>query len=224
MPNPQSEETKTSSNVQENSLQNNLLIKDPSTLNSAYSQGSIMNESNNINSKHIISTSDRQSLDQASTNAANSYKSKVQASTTLMDNGFSDFETFSSTSGNNIGSHSQRNSPNEPLSDQNEGYRAMIVFGLATTIAIVYFYYKLRGLKEREKVHYGILDDREFELRHLSMSDDDDENDNGAGFDMRGSSVNRGIKNGSGLGQGVIDSDEDETEDVVYARRPNRYI
>lgn len=64
--------------------------------------------------------------------------------------------------------------------EEEEGYRALLVFGIASVLAAIYFYVKLKKIKDRERHHYGILDDREFELRHLSMSSDEE-----VGFTMR---------------------------------------
>jgi len=57
------------------------------------------------------------------------------------------------------------------------GFRAFVVFGVATLIAGVYFYVKLRRIKQRDEIQYGLLDDREFELRHLELSDSSSEED-----------------------------------------------
>jgi len=56
-----------------------------------------------------------------------------------------------------------------------ESYRALLVFGVISLTCGIYFYYKLKKIREKERVHYGILDDREFELRHLSLTDDEDD-------------------------------------------------
>jgi len=55
------------------------------------------------------------------------------------------------------------------------GFRALAVFGTAALIAIVYFYFKLKRVRDRERIHYGILDDREFELRHLDEDSSDED-------------------------------------------------
>jgi len=57
------------------------------------------------------------------------------------------------------------------------GLRALAVFGFASIFAIVYFYFKLKRIKAREQVQYGILEDSEFELRHLELSDDSEDDD-----------------------------------------------
>jgi len=66
----------------------------------------------------------------------------------------------------------------EPGEVPGMGLRAMAVFGIASIVAIVYFYFKLRRIKARDQIQYGLLDDREFELRHLELdSDSSDEDD-----------------------------------------------
>jgi len=66
--------------------------------------------------------------------------------------------------------------PTDNESTIQESYRALLVFGLISLGCGIYFYYKLKKIREKERVHYGILDDREFELRHLSLTDDEDDN------------------------------------------------
>lgn len=103
-----------------------------------------------------------------------------------------------------------------------EGSRALLVFGLASLIAGVYFYIKIKRVKDRERIHYGILDDREFELRHLSMSSDEE-----VGYSMRGShEVNtprnsrKGGRGGGGLGMNTSMVDSSDSEDAtVYSNR-----
>lgn len=94
-----------------------------------------------------------------------------------------------------------------------ESSRALLVFGLATILAAVYFYIKMKRIRDKEKIHYGILDDREFEMRHLSMSSDEE-----VGFSMRDAlEVNtpRNKKKKSVLGNALNSESSSDSEDDV---------
>ena len=111
----------------------------------------------------------------------------------------------------------------EPEDLAQEGARAFIVFGAATVIAAIYFYIKFKKIRDKERIHYGILDDREFELRHLSMSSDEE-----VGYSMRGTDEVNNPRRGMGGSRGsrkmkdnsCMDSSGSESEDAtVYSNK-----
>ena len=141
------------------SLQQNLMpmIKDPSAMNSAFSQSSMASSINDDQFTSITSTNsdaEKQSLKEASEAAVKTYKDSIQPVNSIVaDSGFQDFETLNTNSYRLSASASENDQNQENTSSNGEGSRALLVFGLATIIAVGYFYWKLKGIKERERVH-----------------------------------------------------------------------
>lgn len=79
----------------------------------------------------------------------------------------------------------------------------------------------MKNLKDKERIHYGILDDREFEMRHLSMSSDEE-----VGFSMRDAmEVNTprsNRKNKGGLGGGLMSESDSDSDDVTMYTSQSR--
>merc|ERR1712174_165976 len=100
-----------------------------------------LNTINNNQFPSITSTNsdaEKQSLKEASEAAVESYANSIQPVNSIVaDSGFQDFDPIST---NYRLSASMENDQQEKTSG--EGSRALLVFGLATIIAIGYFYWK----------------------------------------------------------------------------------
>ena len=64
------------------------------------------------------------------------------------------------------------------------GFNLTFASDLIKNVCVIYFFFHfknvdstLKRIKAREQVQYGILEDSEFELRHLELSDDSEDDD-----------------------------------------------